>query len=246
MRKAFPILILGFGFFTLTGAVGVHFWDQTFHPAEITKKEPLAESISAGIPGWDSRDLPLAATEQVENAALKKLNFSDHVYRSYTRGNLRVSVYVAYWEPLQMPVRQVGSHTPDVCWLLNGWECTDKEEDVFLTLDDTVLKSTEKRSYAINGSEEYVLFWHLINGKAFKAKNQMGMWDRWNMLTDHFRFGLNQKPEQYFIRLSSNQPFEKFWNNSAFEELMDEVVRAVGLAVPEGEQPEAYTLDFAI
>lgn len=246
MRKVLPIVILGLGFLTLSGAVGIHFWDNTFHPAEKTKQAPLAESVSAQVSGWKSQDLPLGPTESIEDAALKRLNFSDHVYRAYTRGNDRVSVYIAYWKPLQMPVRQVGSHTPDVCWVQNGWECTELERDVFLTLGSTPLKSTEKRAYSINGNEEYVLYWHLINGQVYKANNQLGMWDRWNMLYDHFRFGLNQKPEQYFIRISSATPFDQLWNRPAFQELMQEVVEAVNLGVPEGEDPEEYTLEFAI
>lgn len=246
MRKAFPILILGLGFLTLSGAVGVHFWDQTFHPAETTKKAPLPEAVPADLPGWTSRELPLGATESVEDAALKRLNFTDYVYRAYTRGDQRVSVYIAYWEPLQMPVRQVGSHTPDVCWVRNGWECTQLERDVFLNLRETPLKSTEKRAYRINGSEEYVLYWHLINGKVYKANNQLGMWDRWNMLHDHFRFGLNQKPEQYFVRINSNRPIETLWNQPTFQQLMQEVVEAVNLSVPQGENPEDYTLEFSI
>mgnify|MGYP006268291753 FL=1 len=244
MGKQFFFLIPGF--LILAGAFGVQAWDSFFHPAEITKNAPLSELIPAEIKGWESEDLPLAETESVEDVALRRLNFNDYLYRAYRRGDTRVSVYIAYWEPLQMPVRQVGSHTPDVCWVLNGWECETIKSDVSFALGEGRLKPAEDRVFTAEGITEYVIYWHLIQGKAYRPPNEIGMWDRWNMLTDHFRFGLNQKPEQYFVRISSNKPFDTFWDSSAFENLMREVAQAVELKVPEGDRPEDWKLDFAI
>jgi len=232
----------------LTGAAGVQLWDATFHPVVVTKQAPLEEMIPREIPGWTCEDLPLAQTEEVKGRVLDRLDLNDYISRTYRRGEVEVILYVAYWKPLQMPVRQVGSHTPDVCWVLNGWECTEIENNVFIPFGDGVLKSAEKRVLEVpkHRLKQHVVYWHLIDGKVFKATNQVGMWDRWNMLTDHFRFGLNQKPEQYFIRLSANVPLDQVWENPGISELLEHLVAALKLKVPEGDDPEEWTYEFVI
>ena len=245
-KKAF-LLLLPMALI-LTGSVGVQLWDATLHPAAVTKTEPLEAMIPREVPGWRGEELPLAQTEELKGRVLDRLDLTDYISRSYRKGDTFVILYIAYWEPLQMPVRQVGSHTPEVCWVLNGWECTGIERDVFLPFGDTVLKSAEKRVLEVpeQRQKQYVAYWHLIDGKVFKAKNKVGMWDRWNLLTDHFRFGLNQKPEQYFVRISSNVPLDEVWEDRGFRALLKEVVEAVELAVPEGEDPEEWTYRFVI
>src|SRR5690606_27133761 len=44
----------------------------------------------------------------------------------YISGPLRLSVYVAYWEPAKMSSRLVAGQTPDVCWVGAGWTCTPR------------------------------------------------------------------------------------------------------------------------
>jgi len=244
MKKKVALLLIASVVFVFT--VGFQLWDSLFHPVVITKTEPLTALIPEKTQGWVSEELPLGQTEQVRAAALNRLNFNDYFSRIYRKGTGRVTVYIAYWEPLQMPVRQVGSHTPDVCWVLNGWECEKIENDVRLPFGNTLLKSAERREFVYKGTREYVLFWHLINGKVYKAENKIGMWDRWNMITDQIRFGLNQKPEQYFVRISSNQPLQRVWDDPGFQELLRAIAEAVNLDVPPGTGPEEWTYQFVI
>ncbi len=246
-RKKLILLLLPMAL-VLTGSVGVQLWDATFHPVVVTKQVPLEELVPRDIPGWRCDELPLAQTEELKGRVLEKLDLTDYISRTYTKRDTQVILYIAYWEPLQMPVRQVGSHTPEVCWVLNGWECTEIERDVFLPFGDTFLKSAEKRVLEVpeQRQKQFVAYWHLIDGKVFKARNRVGMWDRWNMLTDHFRFGLNQKPEQYFVRISANVPLDEVWRDPGFRVLLREVVDAVELAVPAGEDPGEWTYRFVI
>lgn len=239
-------LLLGLGFLILFSSAGFQLWDAWFHPVIITKEVSFDEAIPQTVTGWTSEELPLAQTPQVQTAAFNRLNFNDYFSRIYQRGQTRLTVYIAYWEPLQMPVRQVGSHTPDVCWVLNGWECDAIRNDVFLPFRGSVLKSAEMREFLYNGSREYVAYWHLINGKVFKAQNRVGMWDRWNMLTDQLRFGLNQKPEQFFVRISSNRPLESIWHDAGVQELLAAIAAATDLKVPEGEEATNYTYQFML
>ncbi len=246
LRKKTAFFLIVSCILVLSVAIGAQLWDATFHPVHYTKTEPLESFIPREIPGWQCKDLPIAQTEELKGRVLDKLNLNDHLSRVYSKGNTEVILYVAYWEPLQMPVRQVGSHTPEVCWVLNGWECTEIRNNVFFPFQNGVLKSAEVRVLETQGNAQHVAYWHLIDGKVFKQNNKVGMWDRWNMLTDHFRFGLSQKPEQLFVRISANQPLESLWTDPGFQQLMEAVVIMSNLKVPDGEDPQDWTYRFII
>lgn len=232
------IFLLFLAALALAAAIGMQFYERIAYPPVITRDAPLADVISKDIPGWESEEVELAKNEELEESILKILNFSDVVSRVYRRGPYEVSIWVAYWEPLKMPVRQVGSHTPDVCWVKNGWECQKAANKVNLTVEGTPLKSSEYREYTFKGSnKQHVYFWHLVGGKVFTASNQMGQWDRWNLLTDFARFGFNQKREQYFIRLQSPRPFDAFWDDDGFQLLLEQVVEAAGLTADDIPAP---------
>jgi hypothetical protein len=74
----------------------------------------------------------IAATPEMKRAVDELLNFDDAAFFTYTKGEDRVSVYIAYWKPGTMPQRLVSGHTPDVCWVGNVWEVRRRESRVSL------------------------------------------------------------------------------------------------------------------
>jgi hypothetical protein len=92
-----------------------------------TLTQPLTSVIPDQIPGWVVKDLPIAETEEMKKAVDEILNYDDAVYRNYNQGQTTISVYVAYWKPGKMSPRLIAAHTPDVCWVNNGWKCTARD-----------------------------------------------------------------------------------------------------------------------
>jgi hypothetical protein len=188
-----------------------------------TLTQPLATLVPDKIPGWTVKDQPIAETEEMKKAVGEMLNYDDAVYRDYTQGNTTISVYVAYWKPGKMSPRLIAGHTPDVCWVGNGWICTDRDfnyevslelgarsldltaKSSQLTAHSSQLKPAQSGTYEISGNVQHVLFWHLHHGELVAYNT--GKQPPWYAgLTDLWRGGFNQRGEQFFIRIASNVP----------------------------------------
>jgi len=193
-----------------------------FTQPPVTKTGELDELISSLLPGWIMEELPLGQTEEVRNAVERRLQFDDVISRIYSRGNVDVGIYIAYWKPGKMPVRLVGVHTPDTCWVQNGWSCEFREHSVKKTVDEQPLLDGEYGIYEINDHRQHVLFWHIV-GDRINTYEQQGMHSLTAVWHDIRRFGLNQRQEQFFIRISSNRPFEEIWNDPGFAQLMKDI-----------------------
>lgn len=180
-------------------------------------------------------ELPLGQTEEVVNAVESRLRFDDVLSRVYTNGNTQVGLYIAYWEPGKMPVRLVGVHTPDTCWIQNGWTCTERESNVAKQVAGQPLKPGEFGIYETEYHRQHVLFWHIV-GSRIHTYEQQGMHALNAAFQDIRQYGLNQRQEQYFIRISSNRPFAEIWDDPGFAQLMEDVA-SLGLTKNEIFEP---------
>lgn len=224
--------ILSFVAFVLLIAVLLQGYSLTLNP-EVKKEGKLDDLISSHLPGWTMEELPLGETEEVLNAVENALRFDDVISRVYKSGNTQVGVYIAYWEPGKMPVRLVGVHTPDTCWIQNGWTCTERESHVNKRVVDQDLKPAEFGIYETEYHRQHVLFWHLV-GSRVHTYEQQGMHSLTAAFQDIAQYGLNQRQEQFFIRISSNRPFEEIWHNAGFSQLMKDIA-ALGLKAEDME-----------
>ncbi len=210
-----------------------------FVTSEVTKTDDLDNLISRDLPGWSSQELPLGETEEVRNTVERRLNFDDYFSRVYRSGETQVGVYIAYWEPGKTAVRMVGAHTPDTCWVQNGWVCTDRESNVQKEVGNTDLKPGEFGIYEIRDNVQHVLFWHLVGDRVY-GYEQEDSHNRFATLHDMINFGLNQRQEQYFIRISSNRPFSEIWDDAGFQQLMQDIGN-LGLKF-DGEDVDDHTI----
>jgi hypothetical protein len=167
---------------------------------------------AAETAGWSVESRPVAETAEMKRAVSEQLNYDDAVYYIYTRGELKISVYIAYWTPGKMPARLISTHTPDICWVMVGWKRLAAVSGRILALP-TGAKSVpaEKREMQINGKSEWVLFWHLFAGTG-KSYGTAHLPSWYAALRDVWLWGLNQRAEQFFVRISANAPVDDWWN----------------------------------
>jgi hypothetical protein len=80
------------------------------------------------------------------------------------------------------------------------------------------------------GARQNVLFWHLVNGEPNRYAEQEQGWraglkgrlERLPLLIKDFKeFGLNQKNEQMFIRISSFTPVKSFLSDPGNEKIFN-------------------------
>lgn len=231
MRKALIVLSAAVILF-LGGAL---LYQQLIWNPGQTLEVDLTKAVPEELPGWKVEDLELADSEEMRDRVEDILNFSQALFRTYTQGDLTVAVYIAYWEPRKMPVRQVQAHTPDICWVRNGWQVAGSEYDVLLNAGTIPLKPAEFRIMTKDPVLQYVYYWHTV-GDHIYVNRSIGSWDKWDPIKSLFKFGLNQKREQFFIRLSCNRPFNEVWDNPDFQIILKDLAK---LAIEEDAVQEA-------
>ena len=209
---------------------GVHLVRETPRP----RPPHLLQRVPASPGDWHGRDVPLGPSEFLVNEVGKVLNYDEVLNREYTRGSDRFGVYVAYWSAGKMPTQLVASHTPDRCWTENGWHCLAMRFKQTGMFAGAALQPAEWRLFEppLGGSPTYVLYWHLVDGLTYDYG------ERFNQVPDPVRWwrgavqqALRGNREQYFIRLTSNQPLEDLGRDAGFREVV-RGLEQLGLAMP--------------
>ena len=177
------------------------------------------------VAGWVRRDIPIAGTSAAMASAQGILNYSQAKQILYTKGGTQVLVYVAYWEPGKVSVVDAGSHNPDSCWVNNGCVRTERIYSVPGKIGERELLPYESGQYIVpNGGKQNVAFWHLVNGEPNRYEDQEAGWrngllgrlERLPLVWKDIRtYGLNQKNEQMFVRISSNARIEDLFADPA-------------------------------
>ena len=136
-----------------------------------------------------------------------------------------------------MPTRFVASHTPDRCWTENGWRCLAmkfKQTDAF---EGESLQPAEWRLFEPprGGRPVYVLYWHLVDGRLYDYGGRFNdvphplLW--WKDAVQQVVLGSR---EQYFIRLTSSEPWENLGRDPGLLDVLRGLEK-LGLAVPPRE-----------
>ena len=187
------------------------------------------------VAGWVRRDIPIAGTSAAMASAQGILNYSQAKQILYTKGGTQVLVYVAYWEPGKVSVVDAGSHNPDSCWVNNGCVRTERVYSVPGKIGERELLPYESGQYIVpNGGKQNVAFWHLVNGEPNRYEDQEAGWrngllgrlERLPLVWKDIRtYGLNQKNEQMFVRISSNARIEDLFADPANGGLFEALTR---------------------
>jgi hypothetical protein len=183
----------------------------------------LRDGFPAHATHWAVSEKPIAETPEVAKAAGELLNFDDAVFRIYHRGTQRFDVYAAYWRPGKMSERLVAGHTPDVCWVAAGWTSVSQEP-----LRSDLAASAGFPAcgqYRIfkdpQGSTRRVVFWHKAGDGFVNYDSEGGVPPWWAVFTELADHGLKPRGSQYFVRISSNVPWEDLARDSDFRAMTD-------------------------
>jgi len=194
--------------------------------AKVTTK-PLQELIPARLPGCTVEDVPVGPTEMDSKDISRTLDYDQLVYRRYRSARGTFSLYAAYWGPQRLSPNLVGSHTPDRCWAGSGWTCEASSFSWKSKLGEQELFPAQYRFFRDSaGRVQQVIYWHLVGGRPFEGDYHLdgsrSILAYWKAILFHHA-GVNT--EQYFIRLSSDRPYEEIWNDPGFRTLMEALAR---------------------
>lgn len=202
-------------------------------PPLATLHDPLAQIVPNQLEGWSIKDLDMAESPESSARISDFLNFDDALFRVFEKGGTFVGLYIAYWTPGKASYRWAGAHTPDTCWVQNGWTRLDREYSIPFGSDQTAFQPAEFGVYEKGGSAQNVYFWHLVGGEAFGYEQQGGH-NIFAALIDIKKHGLNLRNEQFFIRLSSNKTVDQLKKIEGFNAIL-ESLNHIGLGKNGGE-----------
>lgn len=163
----------------------------------------LLPSVAAGWEIRTARDLYqfsdiLRTSQLAERSYLRVIDGSPVI----------LTVYLAHWSPGQAPVSLVASHTPDACWPGAGWtSVADNTPRAGLPLDGKVLPAAEHRvfQYGSASHAQHVWFWHVYDGRVISHRDPYSVPA---LLKLALQYGFRREGDQYFVRISSNAPWE--------------------------------------
>lgn len=213
------VFILITGFFIFFSVLGLKLFFAFSPTPPVSLTQSISDIIPKEIEGWSYTDYDLATSEESSDRIASFLNLDDSIYRVYTKGNIRVGVYVAYWTPGKVSYRWAGAHTPDTCWVVNGWTRLDREYSIPFQVNQIKLKNAEFGIYKKDQTVENVYFWHLVGGEPF-GYAQKEVPNIFGSLIDIQKYGLNLRQEQFFIRLSSNKKLEDLEATEGFDTII--------------------------
>jgi len=214
------------GWIAIVATLGVACVAQFFHtdaPSVVASKSGQLEKMLPGSgDGWQATDEPLGPTESLRTATAQILNYDDFVNRRYRSNGREFSVYVAHWARGRMPTRLVALHTPDRCWIENGWKCTQSAFNITALPGRGLPPAQERWFIPPNGSDRiYVWFWLTTDGIPYDFGNRTNSVPSplrylWQIARENFEVD----GEQVFVRVNSPQPLASFANDPGFERVM--------------------------
>jgi len=221
-------LLFIFAAAALLGGLSLRVYFALVPPPEPTLDDLLSDIVPEELNGWKIIDQDMAESPESSERISDFLNFDDALFRIFKKGDTFVGLYIAYWLPGKASYRWAGAHTPDTCWVQNGWTRLDRKYCIPFQNEETPFQPAEFGIYEKDGSSQNVYFWHLVGGEAF-GYEQEGGHNIFAALLDIKKYGLNLRNEQFFIRLSSNKKIEELKKVGGFNQILDSL-KEIGLA----------------
>ncbi|MFZ5494025.1 MAG: exosortase/archaeosortase family protein [Verrucomicrobiota bacterium] len=182
---------------------------------------PFTELLPASAEGWRV----VTSDDLYRFSDILRTEFlAERTYlRTGETGDItQLTVYVAYWPVGQASVSQVASHTPDACWPGAGWaSATGAGRRQTLSLPGLQLAPAEYRLFqTARGQIQHVWFWHIFDGRVIDYRDPYSLSA---LLQIALQYGFHRQGSQYFVRVSSNRP----WDELAAEPLVRDILASL-------------------
>lgn len=179
----------------------------------------LLDALPKVVDGWNIKDMPIANSGEMKKAVDELLNYEKAVFREYEKGGRVLQLYAAYWPPKRFHPRMIADHTPDVCWVSNGWQMSKADYVYQVPSDGLALQHAQYRLFEAHGSFLNVIYWHVVDGRL--SGYAEGINTRSNKFTEDILASIKSgSGEQFFIRLSSPQPWTDWRGDPLYEEIL--------------------------
>jgi hypothetical protein len=185
----------------------------------VAQHAELISSLPRSFPGYQVEERKIAETESIQRKVDEQLNFSEAVFREYRSGSRVLQVYAARWAPKKMHPRLISGHVPDICWRSAGWTMRNPDYVYQVPVAEMDLPHAQYRLFESNGTKMHVLYWHVVDGRL--SGYAEGINSRSRRFLQNLVDGIAEgSGEQFFIRLSSPQPWTEWRGDPLFERVI--------------------------
>ena len=188
----------------------------------------LEKLVPAEIASMTSENKPLGNTEEVVRASEKILNVTDFLNREYTTADgVKFTLYISYWAENKTRVVLAATHTPDRCWVKNGWKSLPDcaKSDVVVSTGGRSLMPAYLRRYEIKTDaqtiERDVAFWFIVDGKSYDYGSENLYVP--NPITWLKSTLFASSPEMYFVRIDSSEDISKILGRADVKALLEKL-----------------------
>jgi exosortase len=203
-RFRFPVTALATGLALALALLTVFTLNTRSSPRHGASIPNLSAVLPALTPGWIVANNDLYEFRD----ALHTDHLAQRTYIKHTpTGDVRIILYLAYWQPGQASVSLVASHTPDACWPGSGWAAqTVDQPRENLVVDQRPIAVAESRFFKLGDLPQYVWFWHLYDGRPINYRDPYSASE---LLRIAIRYGFRHDGDQLFVRVSCNRPWSE-------------------------------------
>lgn len=197
------ILILLFGF-----SVTYQFFGPYARRVKMIEPD-LTQYIPKSISGWRVEDLPIAESPEMLKVVEGILRYDASSFRVYRSKNTEISVFLAYWLPGKVDNKAIEAHTPDICWVHNGWRMEIKRPLPKIRIDGFDIPVDHYRGFNIRGNNSDVVFWLISGSEVMKlssiSEGDLTFTERvTRRISQVFQVATTEPKPQLFIRVSVN------------------------------------------
>ena len=212
---------LGFALIVLLIAVSVGVYTVVRTDANATHAGLIGTLPAAKSP-WTQHDMAIANTELMKKSVGELLNYDKAFFREYQNGEKALTVYAAYWRPHKFNPRLISIHIPDVCWVGNGWQMSNPDYAYPVMLPgNRKAWPAQYRFFTMEETSQHVLYWHIVDGRLSGYAEGPG--SRSQSVFASLWEGIKGEGagEQFFIRLSSPQPWSEWKDEPLFQQILE-------------------------
>jgi len=173
----------------------------------------VAQLLPAKIEGWEVEDRQVADSPDMVQAVESILRYDSAMFRVYKSGGVEITVYMSYWLPGKVHFENIDTHTPDVCWVTNGWTMEKLASPAPVSVGNQRITLPNYRRFKSNEATQTVLYWHYEGSKLLSSLSvdeaKVSFLGHAKTRLVNFYDSIGQAPkQQLFVRISSNWNLE--------------------------------------
>ena len=171
------------------------------------------------------KELPIAESLEVKEKMEELLDY-DKIYFNKYFFSSPCEIFVTYWSPGKTSLRGKYGHNPDNCWVSSGGVRTDYSSNYELCGLNQL--NGDWRRFDMRGQDVEVIYWYFFGGQ--QISTETGTRAPNSFIGDIASYGLDQRKEHIYIRISTDGSFSDLMDDPEFCSFLTQLFQQINQA----------------